>query len=200
MGNLNASIGYVVNEDGSITRTNRATSNFSHSPDFIPISMSKVHAPFWRRLVFLLGFFGIAFIHYSCIVWFILGIKESGYSSLGEILLIASGGALLVCVCLDIFALPRLFKNFPRKKKYLKNVEYIQANLMVNNGFPYIMTANKIGVFNTHTAKIIIPTKYDDIRWVVAKHVLCAEENGKKTFYDSKGNVLQNVPQSYYSF
>lgn len=62
MGNLDSSMGFSVNDDGSITRTNRFSLN-NQSPDFIPVSLSKFKGGFWKKLLFFLYFILILGVH-----------------------------------------------------------------------------------------------------------------------------------------
>lgn len=66
MGNLDSSMGFSVNEDGSITRTNKMLHN-NQSPDFIPISLSKFRGGILKKCLFLLYFLLILGVHGSVV-------------------------------------------------------------------------------------------------------------------------------------
>lgn len=121
------------------------------------------------------------------------------YIEMRNIGITVSSIALVLAVLLDIFAVPRLSRRYPNKKRILKKVDYVQANLRFNYGYPYIMTNNHFGVLNTHKKKVIIKPEYDYIYWVISQNVLCAVVNDKQTFYDINGKELSNVPSSYYT-
>lgn len=62
MGKLDSSMGFSVNEDGSITRTNSSLHN-NQTPDFIPVSLSKFKGGFWKKLLYLVYFILILGVH-----------------------------------------------------------------------------------------------------------------------------------------
>lgn len=72
MGKLDSSMGFSVNEDGSITRTNRSSQK-NQTPDFIPVSLSKFKGGFWKKLLFILYFLLILCVHWA-VVGFSFGI------------------------------------------------------------------------------------------------------------------------------
>lgn len=72
MGKLDSSMGFFINEDGSITRTNRSSQN-NHTPDFIPVSLSKFKGGFWKKVLFFLYFLLILGVH-GVVVGFTFGI------------------------------------------------------------------------------------------------------------------------------
>lgn len=53
MGKLDSSMGFSVNEDGSITRTHNSLHN-NQTPDFIPVSLSKFKGGFWKKCLSIL--------------------------------------------------------------------------------------------------------------------------------------------------
>lgn len=59
-------MGFSVNEDGSITRTNRSLNN-SQTPDFIPVSLSKFKGRFWKKLPFFICYISIFAVHCAII-------------------------------------------------------------------------------------------------------------------------------------
>ena len=65
-------MGFSVNEDGSITRTNSAIQN-NQTPDFIPVSLSKFKGGFWKKCLFFLYFILILGVH-GAVVGFCVGI------------------------------------------------------------------------------------------------------------------------------
>lgn len=228
MGNIDTSMGYVVNDDGSITRINSTQHQSSRSPNFIPVTLSN-YGGSPKGALYLLAFFAIILLHMGIILFGIQasetnnwmnnnyrsytsyrnennhekaneyfsyyeGYKEDRNQMFGLVVLLAVGS-----IVADCWAVPRLLRTFPGKKNVLKGVEYIQSNLGSNHRYPYIMTNNLIGILSIRKGKIIIPPNYDDIRWVIPKKVFCAERQGKKMFYDINGDILNNVPQSYYN-
>ncbi len=240
MGNLDSSMGFSVNEDGSITRTDCSTGQQSRIPNFIPVSLLKFKGVFWKKFLFFLYFILILGAH-GAIVGFCVGYvsfnnemdyyydqylersRESANSyqdstngdywntpecsynhynsakTLKVVMIILLCVTTLACVFLDWKVVPRIIKNYPNKKHILKGADYVQANLGFNYGYPYIMTDNHIGVLNTHIKRVIILPEYDVIYWVIPQHVLCAVKNDKQTFYDVNGEILTNVPSSYYT-
>lgn len=72
MGKIDASMGFSVNEDGSITRTNNSLHN-NQTPDFIPVSLSKFKGAFWKKILFFLYFILILGVH-GAVVGFCVGI------------------------------------------------------------------------------------------------------------------------------
>lgn len=246
MGKIDSSMGFSVNEDGSITRIDCSRYS-SQSPDFIPVSLSKFKGGFWKKIVFVLLFILILGVHGAMIGFGITSIiynNEANYSfnqyqvrsiafqdkdltnedykyyidygyewytpesalhdynwakEMRTNFLISFIIALCIGIYLDWKIVPKLIRNYPNKRHILKGVEYVQENLNFNYGFPYIMYDNHIGVLNTHKKKIAIPPKYDMVYWIIPKNVLCGVIDDKKIFYDVNGNVLTNVPSSYYS-
>lgn len=77
MGKLDSSMGFSVNEDGSITRTNCSLHN-SQTPDFIPVSLSKFKGGFWKKVLYFLYFLLILGVH-GAIVGF--GIVTISYNN-----------------------------------------------------------------------------------------------------------------------
>lgn len=233
MGNIENTNNFIINEDGSITRSESPGSK-NKTPDFIPVSLSKFIGSNWKKLRCWLLFLLIFAIHCAAIGCGIYAYdrnesvsyywlkynesklnqsEENSYwdspqyynnhyvSALEErnLMIALSSTALVLAIILDIFVVPRLRKNYPNKKTILKGVDYVQADLQFNYGYPYIMTENKIGVLNVHAKRVIIPPEYDRIYWVIRMNVLCAVVNDKPFFFDIKGNKLTNVPSSYYT-
>lgn len=62
MGKIDSSMGFSVNEDGSITRTNHSLNN-CQTPDFIPVSLSKFKGRFWKKCIFFLYYILILAVH-----------------------------------------------------------------------------------------------------------------------------------------
>lgn len=202
MGKLDTSMGFAVNEDGSITRTNN-TVHINQTPDFIPVSMSGFNGGV-NKIIYILCYIVIIVLHtaiigYDC--YYIVEHFVKGYRmSYDENFFFESSNVLAVIIlAFDCFLLPRVIRSYPSKNKILKCADYVQANLKFNYGYPYIMTNNHIGVLNAHKKKVIIPPDYDVIYWVIPQNVLCAVKNDKQTFYDVNGKILTNVPSSYYA-
>lgn len=247
MGKLDTSMGFSVNEDGSITRIGCATRQLSTTPDFIPASLSKLKGGFWKKVLYILFFFFIlgingAMVGFGCatIVWYnnaqeyysqyeersrafqskdltnedYRNYSDGGYESYtpeysysdynwakkeSEIYFILFIIAFIIGIILDWRIVTRLIRNYPNKKQILKGVDYVQADLGFNYGYPYIMTNNQIGVLNTHKKKVIVQPRYEHIYWIIPQNVLCAVVGDKKDFFDINGKALTNVPSSYYN-
>ena len=80
MGKIESSMGFSVNEDGSITRTNRSLNN-CQTPDFIPVSLSKFKGGFWKELLFLLCYIPIFAVHCAIIGFAINTIEYNNESN-----------------------------------------------------------------------------------------------------------------------
>lgn len=192
MGNLDSSMGFSVNEDGSITRINCSLQN-NQTPDFIPATISKFKGGFGKKVLYILCYLILLFANGMSIIGLVVRlVYESDPLIIVTLPIVAS-------LILDFFVGIPLIKSYPNKKHILKCAEYVQANLNFNYGYPYIMTHNHIGVLNTHIKKVIIPPEYDVIYWVIPQNVLCAVKDDKQIFYDVNGKILANVPDSYYT-
>lgn len=190
MGNFDSSMGFSVNEDGSITRTDILDGQQVKSPVFIPTSVSKFKGGFGKKVVF-----NFIFLILLLVNAFTIGVLIDRWVCGGHIVILP----FLISMILTILLGRPLIKSYPCKRHILRCADYVQENLKFNYGFPYIMTNNHIGVLNTKKKKIIIPPDYDVIYWVVPRNVLCAVKDDEQTFYDTNGNILQNVPSSYYT-
>lgn len=56
MGKLDSSMGFSINEDGSITRIGCSTRQLNTTPDFIPTSLSKLKGGFWKKVLYIIYF------------------------------------------------------------------------------------------------------------------------------------------------
>lgn len=252
MGKLDTSMGFSVNEDGSITRIGCATRQLSTTPDFIPASLSKLKGGFWKKVLYILYFILVLGVH-GAIVGLSVGLvayngdiehyykqyeerriafqnkdltnedyrrysnedsswyhdswltpdesyeRYESYKTQRLIIEISLVISVILAIYLDIVVISRLIKNYPNKKHILKGVDYVQADLGFNYGYPYIMTNNQIGVLNTHKKKVIVQPRYEHIYWIIPQNVLCAVVRDKKDFFDINGKALTNVPSSYYN-
>lgn len=193
MGKIDSSMGFSINEDGSITRTEWSVGHQSKAPDFIPTSLSTFKGGFWKKILYIFCYLLLLFANGMSIAWLIVRLVYEN----DPLYIVIS--PFIVVLVLDLIVGIPLIKAYPCKKHTLKFADYVQSNLKSNYGYPYIMTDNHIGVLNTHTKKVIVPPNYDCICWVIPQNVLCAEVDDKKTFFDVKGKDLTNVPTSYYS-
>ncbi len=112
------------------------------------------------------------------------------------------GGIALGCIVLLIGYLlgKYIYNNIIHfnKIKILRGVDFIQSNYK-SSDYLLIMTDNKIGIYAKQIKKVIVPPKYDAIRWVIPVNVISATLNDEEIFFDIYGNKLNNVPTSYYN-
>ncbi len=190
---------FKINYDGCITQIPKGENITPlRGFEFIPVSTIRLSGN--RHLLFLfiplflaLLFFGLG----GAASMITIGISQYEENSLLHIV----GGITLGCFVLlfDYFLGKYVNHNIIHfKKKIFREVDFIQSNYK-SNDYPLIMTDNKIGIYAKKIKKVIVPPKYEAIQWVVPATVISATLNDEKIFFDIYGNILKNVPASYYN-
>ena len=132
----------------------------------IPISLLKLRSSFWAGLVLCVLILPLA---YGCFL----------------------GCFLLYVLAYKSRILWKAFPNYYVKKKLLREAEYIQQNLSVNNGYVFIIKNYKFGIYNTKKNKVQIPAEYDLLSWVTEGKILNVQHNGRQYIMDIYGNELR---------
>lgn len=116
-------------------------------------------------------------IFFSVFVWWILI-----HSCIGGLLgiLISSGSA----VTFMFFCTKKLHQSFCPTLSRI-DIDYIQVP-QKNQEYAIIVKNKKFGLINIKKLKIIIPTKYDSLRWKEYNMILEATSEGKTIFLDTK--------------
>jgi hypothetical protein len=157
----------------------------------IPISLLKLRSSFWAGLVLCVLILPLA---YGCFLGFGGIIMLFVEGKIFNLFISACG--FLGCFLLYVLAyksriLWKAFPNYYVKKKLLREAEYIQQNLSVNNGYVFIIKNYKFGIYNTKKNKVQIPAEYDLLSWVTEGEILNVQHNGRQYIMDIYGNELR---------
>ncbi len=194
MGELNNNTTrFRINEDGSI---NRGEIINNSGIDFLPRSAMRIAMPGkYMGLIILMSYL-ILIILGTCTALF-----EGGNIALGIFFI-----GIAVCIVCVVVILKYSLQWKKMKEEIFKDIEYVgkhphiqnkKIDRMLQTRYLCVMSDKKIGLYDVAKGVLIIPPKFDSIRWVIPNQVLATLNGIDETFFDVLGKQLHNVPESY---
>lgn len=173
---------------GKVMRARTVMEQFSNL-DFVPVTLLNLKSLKGVRFFFLATFFIIGSL------MTLLGIAAAFFENepfnLVIALLFFIGCLLVFIIALKCKVLEKAYPNYFLKKKLSREVDYIQKDFSINEGYIFMVKDNKFGLYNTKQYKVQLPAIYDLLSWKIKGQILNAQQKERQYVIDIYGSELK---------
>lgn len=156
-----------------------------HQYQFLPTTLAKLKGSLWARFFLIIWTLFFLFILINIIY---LIVEEQHLKEPAVFI------TIMVFLLIILTACKLLVKSFPnkfRRKRLIKQADYIQTYKSCKEKFVFYVKDNKFGLYDVKRFKVQLPANYDSLSWNIDNQILNVDQNGRQYTIDIYGNELK---------